>query len=536
MDPAKEVEDHLLSLLKPVNIAIDRGDSAIQQFYRNATIFLTGGSGFIGKQLVEKLCRSCEITKIYLLMRPKKNKTIQQRLKIILNDPVFDELRKKKPQFQDNVVAVEGDVADIRLGLSDMDWTMLAEEVNFIFHVAATVRFDEPLKVATLINVRGPREALQLAKECKNFKCFTHTSTAYAHATISRINGDVEEKFYQCPFPPEELISMAETMDENQLYEVVASAMNEWPNTYTFTKAIGEEVIRTSGQDLPKCIVKPPVVTSTYLEPAPGWIDSNACLSSPVGFMLGAGLGILHIHLIDKDLITCYAPVDFVNNAIIAAPWDTVEKKANGETEVPIYTVSTSGCKIKWRLFSDYLRLEETLKLASSVSVWYCFGIETTNNFVYWLLTWLLHYIPGYIIDGFVDLLRIRPKGIPPLMKVYRKLYKITKAYQYFCTNNWNFRDDNLKAMIQRMTPQDRIIYNCDVTTINFDNLLKAWIIGLRKFIVKDGLRGSDIGYKKQKYYFKYANIVFMCVYGYLIYITLTSIFKLLAFIVLFAF
>lgn len=43
-------------------------------------------------------------------------------------------------------------------------------QVNIIFHVAATVRFDEPIKVATLINVRGTREALQLAKQCRKFK------------------------------------------------------------------------------------------------------------------------------------------------------------------------------------------------------------------------------------------------------------------------------------------------------------------------------------------------------------------------------
>lgn len=43
---------------------------------------------------------------------------------------VYDELRKNKPQFLDNIVAVEGDVADIRLGLSDTDWTVLTEEVS----------------------------------------------------------------------------------------------------------------------------------------------------------------------------------------------------------------------------------------------------------------------------------------------------------------------------------------------------------------------------------------------------------------------
>lgn len=57
MDSAQEIELNALARQKPMNDVIDRFDSNVQQFYKDATIFLTGGSGFIGKQLVEKLFR-----------------------------------------------------------------------------------------------------------------------------------------------------------------------------------------------------------------------------------------------------------------------------------------------------------------------------------------------------------------------------------------------------------------------------------------------------------------------------------------------
>lgn len=43
--------------------------------------FTTGGTGFMGKILLEKLVRSLpKLKNIYLLMRPKKGKKIQERL------------------------------------------------------------------------------------------------------------------------------------------------------------------------------------------------------------------------------------------------------------------------------------------------------------------------------------------------------------------------------------------------------------------------------------------------------------------------
>lgn len=53
------------------------------------TIFITGGSGFLGKVLIEKILRKTpEIRKIYMLLRPKKGKEPRQRIEEIFSSPV----------------------------------------------------------------------------------------------------------------------------------------------------------------------------------------------------------------------------------------------------------------------------------------------------------------------------------------------------------------------------------------------------------------------------------------------------------------
>lgn len=56
---------------------------------------------------------------------------------------------------------------ELRLGLSDEHYNFLVKNVSVVFHVAASVRFDEPIKDATIMNVRGTREVVQLAKQMK---------------------------------------------------------------------------------------------------------------------------------------------------------------------------------------------------------------------------------------------------------------------------------------------------------------------------------------------------------------------------------
>ncbi|XP_025992943.2 uncharacterized protein LOC113004282 [Solenopsis invicta] len=60
----------------------------IDEFFAGTMILLTGATGFLGKALLEKLLHSCPVAAIFVLMRPKKDKTIEQRFEELLNDPV----------------------------------------------------------------------------------------------------------------------------------------------------------------------------------------------------------------------------------------------------------------------------------------------------------------------------------------------------------------------------------------------------------------------------------------------------------------
>lgn len=68
--------------------AHSRGGS-IDAFFANAVILLTGATGFLGKALLEKLLRSCPgVTTIFILIRPKKDQSVEQRFKHLLDNPV----------------------------------------------------------------------------------------------------------------------------------------------------------------------------------------------------------------------------------------------------------------------------------------------------------------------------------------------------------------------------------------------------------------------------------------------------------------
>lgn len=71
------------------------------------------------------------------------------------------------------VTAIQGDCSELGLGLSPEDRQKIIDEVNIFFHCAATIRFDEPLKKAVLLNVRGTKLMLELAKEVKNLEVGT---------------------------------------------------------------------------------------------------------------------------------------------------------------------------------------------------------------------------------------------------------------------------------------------------------------------------------------------------------------------------
>jgi len=61
----------------------------VPEFFAGKVVAITGGTGFLGQGIVEKLLRACpEIGKILLLIREKKSVGPRERLKQLAELPV----------------------------------------------------------------------------------------------------------------------------------------------------------------------------------------------------------------------------------------------------------------------------------------------------------------------------------------------------------------------------------------------------------------------------------------------------------------
>lgn len=141
---------------------------SVQNFYENKSVFITGGTGFIGKVLIEKLLRTCsKIGTIYVLLRPNAkdgSSNAQERLRNLISKSQLFQFHREKLDFS-KVVAVDGDLAKPQMGLTPANRKLLMENVSVVFHSAASVRFHGPIKDFIAQNVYGTEKVLQLCHE-----------------------------------------------------------------------------------------------------------------------------------------------------------------------------------------------------------------------------------------------------------------------------------------------------------------------------------------------------------------------------------
>lgn len=303
------------------------GSSPVNQMFNNRSIFITGASGFIGRVLLEKLLRTYQgINKVYILMRTKKNQQPYDRLhKQLLKVPIFDQIRSMKngQELLDKIIVIPGDIAEPNLGISDEDMSrMLKDEtLSMVFHSAATIKFDEPLKVSIRLNLKATQIILDLCKKLPNLIGLCHVSTAYVNSDI-KDNSVIEEKYYPMKDDPKALINLAEILDENLLQELKAKLVDERPNTYTYTKAAAEQLILQEANNLPVAIIRPSIVVAAWKEPLPGWIDN---LNGPTGLLLAIGKGLLRTMYCNTSIKADIVPVDIVVNSMITSIYYTAK-------------------------------------------------------------------------------------------------------------------------------------------------------------------------------------------------------------------
>ncbi|RWS29996.1 fatty acyl-CoA reductase-like protein, partial [Leptotrombidium deliense] len=449
-------------------------ESPIVNFYNGKSVFVTGATGFLGKVLVEKLIRSCvSVNKIYILLRPKNGFSSKQRFDEFISSKCFD--RCSKTILDAKLVIVEGDITEPCLGLSEKDKNVLLTEVSVVFHSAASVKFDDPLKECLKFNVLATKSVLELCHQMKKLKAFVHVSTAYAYCNLS----ESDEVLYSMKVSPKQLLEAAEWMEASTL-EIVGKRLCEGrPNTYTFTKALAEHYINENKGQLPVAIVRPSIITATYKEPAPGWIDS---INGPAGACLLGALGIARTMNFYPYNIGDFIPVDVVSNAVIAAGWSI---GSNNETDLKVFNV-TSGNEnpLSWKQFLEYGR-EMAVKYPSYKTMRPPAQVMKTKkvNMFRHLMT---KYISEVFFAHFMDFVLVLLGKKRIMVKVVAKMHSAFDLLEFFAKRQWSFPCRNVRSLFASMSETDRELFFIDVKAIDWRSYSYDFFMGIRRYLLKE--------------------------------------------------
>jgi thioester reductase-like protein len=321
------------------------GHLSVAQTLANRNILLIGVTGFIGKVwLVDLLENVPQIGKITLLIRRNRTTSGQRRFeKIVEESPTFDRLHERHGRhlgafLKEKVDVVEGDVSQPGLGMPEAAQARLAKSLDLVVNSAGLTDFNPDLREALASNVDSTIHLLEFLRTC-DCAGLMHLSTCYV---VGMRNGRVGEELHDNYNPagdPEfdaerEIESLREMIgriqersespeltkalrrqalgrggDESSVpaaeldgvlrrnrvrwsrNRLVRAGMRRaqhlgWPNTYTFTKSLGESMLARRGRDLAIAVVRPSIVESSERSPFAGW-NEGINTSGPLSYLLG---------------------------------------------------------------------------------------------------------------------------------------------------------------------------------------------------------------------------------------------------------
>jgi len=448
---------------------------SIADYYRGKSVFLTGGSGFVGKVIVEKLLRSCPgVRNIYFLIRPKKGLDCKDRLRKLFQAPLFDKLKEIDSSATEKVIPIHGDITHHKLGMSDSDWLKVTSDANVVIHSAASVRFDEPLRVAMQMNCLAVKEVISLVRDITNLSVFCHISTAYSQCDRDDV---IKEEFYSKNVSVGNLLEAMEWMDDTMLNAATKAMMGKYPNTYCFTKALAESMLKEECSNIPLVIVRPSIVCSTIKDPLPGWVDNY---NGPAGIIAGVGKGVVRTLLfpgVKNDIV----PADMVSNCVLASIYYLAKTKPHKA----IICNCTSGSLNPTTFVDMEAAVQETTSQYPYNGIIRRPNIGITGTPLihqYWQV--VSHYIPAIVADGVSILIGAKPRFI----NMYKRLDSSMQTYEFFINHEWNWDNKVLLQILASIPSHERDIFNFDMKKIDWDQYYRSFTLGVKMYLLKDDM------------------------------------------------
>ncbi|ENN75017.1 hypothetical protein YQE_08332, partial [Dendroctonus ponderosae] len=468
----------------------------IPEFYKGKNIFITGATGFVGISLLEKILSDTpEHGNIYILVRPKKGQSIEDRLAVLKKNSVFETLLSQRAtesvdQIFEKVIPVAGDVGQDNLGLSDSDLQTLKEKVNVIFHSAATLDFGDTLRTTIDINLLGTRRVTELAKQCRNLKVLIHVSSAYVNSFML----STEEVLYPVTKDADELLKLAESLSPEQLEEKTPEILGEHPNTYTYTKQLAEYEVKKCEKLFPCTIVRPSMsklefqlqepkitnisaaVVGAWKRPVPGWTISK---NGPQGFILGASKGVIRRLPLGKDLIYDYIPVDVVVNTLMVAGYRAGVTRPE---EMAIYHC-TSSTRMPFRWAEVENLVNSSLHKYPLISAVWWPRLKFVNSITYYrICSFFVHILPAVILDNVTRL----SGGRPILMKLHRNVNSSLGRLERFIFTEWEFKSTKTEELSKLLTEETRSKFYVDLSDLSWSDFFEKLVFGARIYLSKD--------------------------------------------------
>lgn len=240
----------------------------------SGALLLTGGTGFLGMELIARALDAGDGPDIFLAVRARDAAGARARV-----DELLSRLYDQPPESAERLRPVAADLTAGGLGLGDSDRALLAAGVERVIHCAASISFTLPLEEARAINVAGTQRVLDLARELPGLERVVHVSTAY-------VCGRTPHRF-----------------GEDDLDGA------DFRNTYEQTK-LEAEVMASSEEGLPLAVVRPSIVVG---EADSGWTSAFNVLYWP---LQAFARGLLATVPADPEGIVDMVPVDHVAGVI----------------------------------------------------------------------------------------------------------------------------------------------------------------------------------------------------------------------------